>query len=125
MLRLLFPDEILDVPESLVHLLQGALVTRHVERSAPGVLPGFLEEIELETHVGDLAGIDNAGDLDTQDGDLVEQFARRDGYEEVFHVRHRNNSSSLPVTWSTPMRSITPRCSIFSVQGSFSGVRPR
>src|SRR5438270_4541300 len=48
LLRLLAADAILDVPQALVHLLQRALVLRHVEGRAAAIAPRPLQQVELE-----------------------------------------------------------------------------
>src|SRR6202023_2992350 len=103
---------ILDVPQALVDVLQRALIEREVARGAAAVPPGLLEQRQFQLHVGELGGIEDAHLLDSEDGDLVEQLARRDGNEDVFHGRDPSNSSSFAVTWSTLMRSMTPASSI-------------
>src|SRR5262249_13551693 len=105
---LLVADSVFDIPEPLVHLVQGALVRSNVALRAAAVLPGLFQQRQLQAHVGDLGDILDPGSLDAQDGDLVQQLTRGDGNQYVVHGSDRNNSSSCAVTCCTSMSSITP-----------------
>src|SRR6267154_2456577 len=76
LLRLLVADAVLDIPQSLVDVLERALILSEVVAPAAAVAPGLLEQREFQLHVGELAGIEDASLFDPQDGDLVEQFSR-------------------------------------------------
>src|ERR1700732_2683653 len=121
----LVPDAILDVPQALVDVLQRALIECDVLRGAAPVPPGLLQQRKFQLHVGELGGIEDAHLLDPENGDLVEQLARRDGNENVFHGRDPSNSSSFAVTCSTLMRSMTPGSSILWFHGNSPGSQPR
>src|SRR3984893_13420789 len=121
----LVADAILDVPQALVDVLQRALIERDVACGAAAVPPGLLQQRQFQLNVGELAGIEDAHLLDSENGELVEQLARRDGNEDVFHGRDPSNSSSFAVTCATLMRSMTPGSSILWFHGSSPGSQPR
>ena len=123
--KLLIADLVLDVPQRLVDPLQSRLVGSDFGYGRPAVTPGFLEHVEFESDVTHFIGIGHACRLDAQDGDLVEQFTRGDGDEDVFHGGNASNSSRRVQTSPTLIRSITPGRSIFVAQGRRSGVEFR
>src|SRR5579862_7655519 len=125
LLGLLVADAVLDVPQPLVDVLQGTLLDAELVRRGAALAPGLLEQRQFQFHVGELAGLHDARLLDAQDGDLVEQLARGDGYQDVLHARDPSNSSSLAVTSLTSISSMTPGSSILWCQGSCCGAQPR
>src|SRR2546423_2070712 len=125
LLGLLVADAILDVPQPLVDVLQRALIGRDVLRGAAAVPPGLLQQRKFQLHVDELGGIGDAHLLDPEDGDLVEQLARRDRNQDVFHGRDPSNSSSFAVTCATLIRSMTPGSSILWFHGHSPASQPR
>src|SRR5262249_28583736 len=117
--------------QALIHVVQGTLFRRDPGLRAAAVAPRVFQQTELEAHIAHLGRIGDACGLDPENGDLVEQLAGRDGDQDVVHEwgsfmgANRNNSSSLPVTSPTLIRSITPGFSILRVQGSACGVAPQ
>src|SRR5258708_21584205 len=124
-MRFLIAQAVLDVPPPLVEALQRMLVEGGVVGGRAAVAPGLLEQLQLQPHVGELGGIDDARLLDPEDRDLVEELPRRERNEDVLHERDPSNSSSLAVTCSTRMRSMTPGTSILWFHGSRAGSQPR
>src|SRR6187549_2226040 len=81
---LLVADLVLDDPEFLVDAREIRLGGTEVHGRGSRFLPGRLQQAELVFDVRDLVGVLHARRLDAQDGDLVEQLARRDGHLDIF-----------------------------------------
>src|SRR5580704_10527674 len=125
LLGFLVADPVLDVPQLLVDRHQPPLFGADVVGGSAAVLPGRFEQGELEFDVVEFGGLLDARQLDTQDSDLVQELARGQGYEYVFHKRDPSNSSIRSVTCSTVIRSMTPGTSILWVHGRACGSQPR
>src|SRR5262245_45269699 len=108
--------------------MQCPLIRGQIDARSHCFAPRLLEERQLAPAVLELRGIRDARRLDAQDGDLVEELPGGDGHEDVLHECVPGHAdpkrdaycrawSSFMITWSTVIRSMTPRSSIFSVHG--------